>query len=495
MIRIILNYLKINRAELDEIKEYFDKCSDEIDRSNLFMLRRVCMYTSLVFIGMIAMAYLMVPGFKLNPGHIFIIPILAAYSGINAYTRNKTNITGIKAETICLAYYALMCADFMMVDFSYTTRPALWLPVSLMVFPVIYIDRQYKYGLIETVAVLSYAFFSYQRKEYAHFINELYMILAAYVISLIIARIILGVRSKEGLALAEIRRFSKMDKLTNVLNKGALVAEIDRYLKHREEGVPCAMCIFDVDNFKQVNDGLGHGEGDALLEHIGKLLIKNFRPTDIIGRFGGDEFVVFMPNMKEISLVEFRCKSLQMMLDDFSIGDSSSFTLSIGAIVDMGNHSKDELLRMADDALYKSKMEGKNRCSSWIVRKDKKLSKPGLVFMTCLGEENADVLFAEEEGRFDILHCTNDDEAIGYISQYHDDIKLMVAEFSNESLMGDLAIKYVKERDIFSSIPVIAVVDNDDAIPLAREYGADRVLKTETPNEIFALTIKELSGV
>ncbi|WP_022764562.1 GGDEF domain-containing protein [Butyrivibrio sp. XPD2006] len=495
MISLLWNYIKINNAELREIKEYFDKCSDEIDKSNLFMLRRVCMYTSLVFLGMMALSYIIVPGFRITPGHIVIIPVLGIYLVINSYTRRKSNITGIKAKVICLVYYTLMCAAFIIMDLAYSERPVLWVPLALMVFPVLYIDRLILYGVEETIAVCVYGFISYQEKGYVYFIWDMYMVIAAYVISMIIGRIILGVRSKEGLALEEVRRFSQVDKLTNVLNKGALIAEIESYLKRRSDDSYCAMCIFDVDDFKQVNDGIGHTGGDALLEHIGELLLKNFRPTDIIGRFGGDEFVVFMPNMKELSLVEFRCRSLQMMLESYRIEDNGPFTLSIGAIVDKGDHCWEDMLRMADDALYKSKMSGKNRCSAWVVRKDIKLTKPGLVFLTTLDEENAQVLLAEESDRFDILACNDNDEAIGYVSQYHNEIKMVVIELNNESLMGSLAIRYIKEREIFSSIPVLAVVDTDEAIPLAEELGADRVLKTETPNELFAITIKELSGV
>ena len=494
MIHLLSNYIRINNAELKEIREYFDKCSDEIDKSNLFMLRRVCMYTSLIIIGMMALSYILVPGFKITAGHFTMFFVLGMYLLINSYTRRKS-ITGFRAKVICLSYYTLMCAAFIALDISFAERPIIWLPIAIMVFPVIYIDRLYLYGFEETVAACIYLFLSYQRKEYTHFVWDLYMIIGSYAVSLIIGRIILGVRSKEGLALEEVRRFSQMDKLTNVLNKGALIAEIESYLKRRDDTSYCAMCIFDVDDFKQVNDGIGHGAGDALLEHIGELLLKNFRPTDIIGRFGGDEFVVFMPNMREISLVEYRCKSLQMMLSNYMIEDNGPFTLSIGAIVDVGDHSWEEMLRMADDALYKSKMSGKNRCSAWVVRKDYVLTKPGLVFLTSLNEENAQVLFAEESDRFDIFACNDNDEAIGYVSQYHNDIKMVVIELNNVSLMGSLAIKYIKEREIFSSIPVLAVVDTDEGYSLAEKLGADRVLRTDTPNEIFAITIKELSGV
>lgn len=495
MIHIILNYIKINRAELKEIREYFEKCSDEIDKNNLFMLRRVCMYTALIFMGMMVLSYILVPGFKINSGHILMVAILCIYLMINSYTRKKGNITGIGAKAICLSYYTLMCAAFIALDISFVARPIIWLPLAIMVFPVIYIDRLYLYGFEETLAAGIYIFLSYQKKGYTQFVWDLYMVIGAYVVSLIIGRIILGVRCKEGLALEEVRRFSQVDKLTNVLNKGALIAEIESYLKRRDDDSFCAMCIFDVDDFKQVNDGIGHHAGDALLEHIGELLLKNFRPTDIIGRFGGDEFVVFMPNMRELSLVEFRCRSLQMMLEEYRLEENGPFTLSVGAIVDKGDHCWEDMLRMADDALYKSKMSGKNKCSAWVVRKDIKLTKPGLVFLTSLNEENAQILFAEESERFDILACNDNDEAIGYVSQYHNGIKMVVIELNNESLMGSLAIRYIKEREVFSSIPVLAVVDADDAISLAKELGADKVLKTDTPNEIFSITIKELSGV
>ncbi len=495
MIDTLLNYVKINNAELDEIKEYFKKCGNEVDKHNLFMLRRVCMYTSLLFLGMLVLAYILVPGFTINLGHIFVVFVLFIYMFVNSYTRKNPDLTGIRARIICIVYYALMCIALITIDLSYTTRPALWFPLALMVFPVLYIDRQYKYGLAETLAVAYYSFISYNRKPYEQFVLELYMIISTYILSLIISRIVLGVRSKEGLAMMEIRRFSKVDKLTNVLNKGALVAEIDNYFKYKKENIPCAMCIFDVDDFKLVNDGIGHGGGDVLLEHIGDLLLKSFRPSDIIGRFGGDEFVVFMPNMKESSLVEFRCKSLQMMLSNFTIDDKGSFTLSIGAIVDKGGHSSEEVFRMADDALYTSKIAGKNKCSVWVVDKDYKFTKPGMVFVTTLEEESALTLFKEESDRFDILSCRDNDEAIEYISQYHNNIRIVVVEVNDENLSGGLVIRYIKEREIFRSIPVMAVVSNDDTISLAKEFGADKVVKTDEPNEIFALTIRELSGV
>ena len=495
MIHTLVSYLKLNKQEINEIKEYFEKCSKDIDRNNLFMLRRVCMYTSIVYLTMAIIAKFIVPGFSFNPGHIMLIPILFIYLIINMHTRKNPDIHGLKSRVICLVYYFLMSVALIGVDlFTPPSRPVLWFPLVMMVFPVLYIDRQYKYGLYETFMVLFYCAISFFFEPKDAFIRDLYMVIAAYVLSLIISRIILGVRCKEGLAMVELRRF-KVDKLTNVLNKGALIAEIDSYLKHREEKTACAMCIFDVDDFKQVNDGIGHTGGDALLERIGELLIHNFRPTDIIGRFGGDEFVVFMPGMKELSLVEFRCKSLQMMLDEFTIGDTGSFTLSVGAIVDEGGHSQEEMFRMADDALYNSKLAGKNRCSAWVVKKDLKLKKPGLVFMTSLDEENAHLLLDEESPRFDILTSNDNDETIGYISQYYRDIKLVVIELNDKTMAGDLAIRYIKEREIFSSIPVLAVVETKDAVSLAKELGADRVLMTDEPNEIFSITITELSGV
>jgi diguanylate cyclase (GGDEF)-like protein len=493
MIEALRTFLKRNKVELGEIKLYFEKCADDIDRTNIYMLRKTCMWTSIVYVCMLFLAMLIIPRFKFTIGHMLLIPLLVVYFVINIHTRKQAKLKSATVNALCLMFFFCLCICFILMEINEeTVHPSRWLPLMMMVYPALYIERHYKYGVQESIMLVIYCIMTFPFKDPPAFFRDVYTFLAAYVLSMIIAREILGVRSKEGLAMAELKRFSTMDKLTNVLNKGAFLAEVESYLKHREEDTSCAMCVIDVDDFKNVNDNLGHNTGDELLEHIGELLIENFRPSDIIGRYGGDEFVVFMPNMREPALVEFRCKAVQMMLHDFSIGNSEPFSLSIGVVVDRGVHSQEELFRMADDALYKSKIAGKNRCSAWITGKDENLSAPGMVFLSVFDEKKAENLIREESENFEILIARTDDEAIGFLSQYHKDIRIVVVEVANEEKDGALVVKYMKQRGSFGTIPILAVTRSQAGTMLAKELGADAILTTDTPEEEFKSTIKEL---
>ncbi len=494
MFKTIREHLERNRAELEDIKLYFQKCADEIDRTNLYMLRKACMWTSIVFIGMLFLSKILIPRYTLTLGHCLMIPLLVFFFIVNIYTRNKTQISDSATTALCLLFYFSLFMDFILIEISVEpVHPSRWFPLLLIIFPALYVDRQYKYGLEETFIVVIYCLITYFGKGPVQFYRDLYTVLAAYILSMIISRVILGTRSKQGLYMLELKRYSSMDKLTHIYNKAALLSEIKHYLTRRRGDSPCAMSVIDVDNFKQVNDSLGHGGGDQLLERVGQLLVSNFRPSDIIGRFGGDEFIVFMPNMKDAKLIDLRCRSLQMQLADFDLGNNVPFSLSIGTIVDEGMHSQDDLFRLADDALYLSKIAGKNCSKCWVADEDVELSKPVLVFLTSLGEEKAKLLPDNEIDRFRIFATMSDDEAIKYLCQYQSTVKIIVVEVNEKTCTGEMVIKYAKTREKFAGIPILAVTSNEEGESRAKELGADVVLITSQPGEVFKDTIGELT--
>ena len=161
-----------------------------------------------------------------------------------------------------------------------------------------------------------------------------------------------------------LKERAEHDALTKLFNKAYTQQAITDYLNERKADTPAAMLILDLDNFKLINDNYGHLYGDEVLTRLGTMLKQLFRSHDIIGRIGGDEFLVFLRDIPSVELIHNRCRQL---LDAFHSllaqhAPGLNVSCSIGAsLVPAHGSGYAELFRRADEALYLSKARGKNR--------------------------------------------------------------------------------------------------------------------------------------
>lgn len=160
---------------------------------------------------------------------------------------------------------------------------------------------------------------------------------------------------------AEIRTLSLTDQLTGVGNRRrleqALAEEISRAGR---SGDKLSALMADLDHFKRVNDTHGHGAGDKVLETFGDILRGNARPTDVLGRYGGEEFVVLMPNTAREEAVVL-AERLRIRLASTVIAPlAEPITVSIGAVEFVAGESGDAFLHRVDEALYEAKRSGRN---------------------------------------------------------------------------------------------------------------------------------------
>ena len=152
------------------------------------------------------------------------------------------------------------------------------------------------------------------------------------------------------------------DLLTGLGNKLATERRIKEYMADYPDSL-AVMFVLDIDNFKKINDTMGHAFGDEVLRELGRQIGVNFRVTDIIGRTGGDEFTIFLKNLKDDSNPIREAQKLEYFFRHFQVGDyvKYSATASIGAAVFPADGSDFETLyKAADAALYKAKKRGKN---------------------------------------------------------------------------------------------------------------------------------------
>ena len=159
----------------------------------------------------------------------------------------------------------------------------------------------------------------------------------------------------------------KVDFLTGVYNKGYMDEELSYFIERSIlTGVSFTLLLIDIDNFKDINDTYGHVCGDMILNGAAQTLVEKSRNVSIVGRFGGDEFIIIVP-YSDYNSSAYMAERLRMALEEraFSYeGTEVRVTASIGLIEwTYGIKSGEEMLRLADNCLYEAKRSGKNRVS------------------------------------------------------------------------------------------------------------------------------------
>lgn len=162
------------------------------------------------------------------------------------------------------------------------------------------------------------------------------------------------------------------DPLTGIGNRRFMDRSIaPLFAQLAEKGSPFSLVVFDVDKFKRVNDMLGHDVGDKVLQEVSARLATNVRSIDILSRYGGEEFLVAMPdtNQAEAMIAADRIRAL-LGGSTFTVGKKAiSVTISAGVSeVYAGDHFRD-VFKRADDALYRAKQNGRDCVEAAVIKK------------------------------------------------------------------------------------------------------------------------------
>ncbi len=165
----------------------------------------------------------------------------------------------------------------------------------------------------------------------------------------------------------ELQELVRKDPLTRLPNRLSIMEQLEKEQARTERRKPeqnrLCVCMLDIDFFKKVNDTYGHQIGDIVLKNVGYTLIRNMRQGDFVGRFGGEEFLMILPEstLKSAQLLTERIRLSISEMSVPQIPDHPPITVSIGVAVHEKGSAIEATINIADDALYKAKNSGRNK--------------------------------------------------------------------------------------------------------------------------------------
>ena len=167
-----------------------------------------------------------------------------------------------------------------------------------------------------------------------------------------------------GIANQRIEELAQLDDLTGLLNRRCIMTMLnEETARAQRTDIPCSVAIIDLDFFKRINDQLGHPAGDEALRTFGIGLFANIRTIDRLGRYGGEEFLLVLPDATQEQAVQTldRLRLIISELDWSAILGDMNLTMSAGVCTVRKEESVDSILARADAALYRAKDAGRNR--------------------------------------------------------------------------------------------------------------------------------------
>jgi len=255
--------------------------------------------------------------------------------------------------------------------------------------------------------------------------NLIYMFIGGVIIVLLLTGLTVALISiNENRKL--FKKLAVTDTLTGIYNRLGFNRQVEQYMRQNPQK-HCVVAMLDIDDFKLVNDVYGHAAGDGVLQKLAESMKQYFSKDVILGRNGGDEFCIFMPDCTAVEVKPFLKKFTEETRNFYCKGEAHTFTISLGfAEYPVLADECSKLMRCADMALYAVKMRGKNGCMAYregeqvksraklgFAMKDIINNLPGAFIVYRADKENDEILLANNE-LLRLTGCKNMDELLAY---------------------------------------------------------------------------------
>ena len=360
----ILSYLFKSLKRLRFSRYYYTNCVTEIRNSNIRSLVMCSFITTFLSIGFLAASFIFSDKFNIYE-KIFswlytLISCFFCFSSAYLLGKHKKlTLLFVYAYMLFLSASSIITGVFLCKD-----RNAVFFFIAQTTFPVIFLDTPLRMAGLSLVSAIVFDILAYFFKTPDRYMIDIMNSVIFLITGMLLSIFTANIKLNDFIFQKAIKTERDTDGLTGLLNKSSMMREIRKSMTNDpKNGI---LVMLDVDDFKRINDSSGHVVGDFVISGIARCLNSSFRNSDIIGRFGGDEFVIFMPFTHDVVIAQSRVKKvLSLMAETIELpNENDKVTGSFGiAVCSEFGDTYDDLFRKADYALYRAKSGGKNQFS------------------------------------------------------------------------------------------------------------------------------------
>lgn len=284
-------------------------------------------------------------------------------SFITIFVLLKTIVVKKDFLVIPVCYLFLANLDFYSLIFSIFSQPnqyAVSFATTVFIAPFLFIDRSFRLNIFAVIVEIFFVHFSWTVKPHEIAVMDILNSLSFCLGGFFVCSFLIHMRVHDLLLKKSIQNEADFDGLTTLFTKTAFTKSVQQFIS--KNGKSGTLFVIDIDDFKKINDTYGHLTGDSVIQSIANCIKRSFRSSDFIGRFGGDEFVVFVPESAKGKVAEIKASNLIDMVKEtvFLPGQKKSATISIGVAIPSDESEKySTLFNKADKALYEAKKSGK----------------------------------------------------------------------------------------------------------------------------------------
>ncbi len=468
-------------------KNFYSFNKNLLNQINYVTIRRAYLFASILFCCLLA--FILTAGKFKDLLDIYIkITIFFTAIAVLMFTVLKKGYHYAR-----MLYYIFAAAVFalsiMVGTVMNTDKPAVCFFVVLVIVPVIYVDKPVYSVLISFLACVAFSIVTISVKAaYPDIVSlDLINVVECFPISAVFVVYIRNMYLQYMQATIIFQEKSETDRLTGISNKACTDDLCNGYLKSKKGIANSALLVIDLDNFKCINDTLGHRQGDEFLNRAGNLLKEIFREKDVIGRIGGDEFLVLMKDVSDIEVVSKKAAMIGRKIQNiFSHLTVTQFTCSIGISLSTREEPLEyhAMFCRADRALYAAKKKGKNQYAFYEDAYSEAENKPFMLIADD-NEVSRAVLCSCFEEEYEVLQAENGAQVLENMKKHEGVLSVVLLDMEMPVMNGYDVLKSVQNDKGIGQVPILIITENNwNELRLLELGAADFISKPFDPDVI-----------